>query len=271
MTTSTEDYATGLAAHDATKRESTSGEPKGDALSGELLNLPEILELAARANHRLDQLTARLETLEDEVAKRSADINRRWEGVTDLPRSKRQDLAAKEAASFRASMVRDTAPERDGALQALGELATRAKAAAVFYQSPAQLLARAGLGSTDRARYNADLAASGPTELVHFARLAVAKRDVVLASVVLSRLDGLKPNDRKVVSFSRQQLADKMVGDDYGKAIRALSVVHHRLDTAVAVNRSFVSGLPRSAQSYYAEGLGRMNEGDVAKHFPEAA
>ncbi len=194
------------------------------------------------ASPRLGSSSKRIDTLKDDVAKRAEQINADMDRLTDLPRDQRRALAAKDLSRFRRELREKTDEERYAGLRDLQAAEEDVNAVAALYVSPAHILAREGFGTEDRSRFLAQMAHSGPMEVANFARLAVNTENKVLGAAVMSKLDAMRPEDRRLAGVSRQELANVLCGQDFRKAQEAITIVRNRLRSALNRNREFERG-----------------------------
>jgi hypothetical protein len=101
----------------------------------------------------------------------------------------------------------------------------KAIAASVYYESPAAMLLREGLGTSERSRYMDQLSHSGPAELRNFAQFAVATGNKLLAVAILNRMDRMRPNDRKALGFTRMQLASEIMSHEFESAWDCINII----------------------------------------------
>lgn len=136
----------------------------------------------------------------------------------------------------------DTEEERYASLCGLQEAEAAVNAVAPLYDSPAHILAREGFGTEDRSRYLAQMANSGPTEVANYAALAVNTGNKTLGAAVMSKLDAMRSEERKLAGVSRQELANVLCGQDHRKAQEAITIVRNRVRSAFNRNREFERG-----------------------------
>ena len=102
------------------------------------------------------------------------------------------------------------------------------------------------------------MAHSGPMEVANFARLAVNTENKTLGAAVMSKLDAMRTEDRKLAGVGRQELANVLSGQDFRKAQEAITIVRNRLRSALNRNREFERGKVKQRLA-------------SAKHWPTAA
>ena len=148
----------------------------------------------------------------------------------------------KELSRFRRELCQKTDEERYAGLRDLHAAEAEVNAVAPLYGSPAHILAREGFGTEDRSRYLAQMAHSGPMEVANFARLAVNTENKTLGAAVMSKLDAMRTEDRKLAGVGRQELANVLSGQDFRKTQEAIMIVRNRLRSALNRNREFERG-----------------------------
>ncbi len=83
---------------------------------------------------------------------------------------------------------------------------------------------RSTLGSEKRATYTRNLERAGPTELENAIREAVPTGNRELAAACLTRLDSIGKESRKLVQFSKSDVAEVMAGAGFLKAQEAFGL-----------------------------------------------
>lgn len=241
MTNNTTMIGRGL---DQLEQEKSEGAPPSNlARFGKGPKAPsELIQLASDTDLRYGALDKRINMLKNDVAKRAEQINADMDRLVDLPRNQRTALAAKELTRFRRELREKTDEERYSDLRGLQQAEAAVNAVAPLYDSPAHILAREGFGTEDRSRYLAQMTHSGPTEVANYAALAVNTWNKTLGAAVMSKLDAMKPEDRKLAGVSRQELANVLCGQDFKKAQEAITIVRNRVRSAFNRNREFERG-----------------------------
>ena len=166
---------------------------------------------------------------------------------------------AEKIRAFRGELEKNSDGDRTEVLRQLHALDRTAAALLPLYDSPSIVLSRAGLDSVARERYRAQLASAGPAELQAFARLAIAKKDRILGAAVAARVGELRKEQRP---FAAPDLAERLVGDEQKRVVRALSAIRHRFQDALIANRAFVKGNSRP--------MDKINQGLRARRAEES-
>lgn len=177
-----------------------------------------------------------LDELEGKVELRQAEIRR---SLSDLPSSQQAALANRAASGFKGELRKLSADPRLHHVRRAAEYADYAASVKAHYRSPGQMLARASLGSERRSRILQQIAGSGPAELASLAELAAATKDLELAAALCSRVYDLPPERR---SFSPQDLADVLVGDEYRAVNRSLLEIERLREEALNDDGAFETG-----------------------------
>jgi len=219
----------------------------------------ELIQLASDTDLKYAAFDKRIDTLKHDVAKRAEQINADMERLVDLPLHQRRALATKELTRFRRDLREKTEEERYAGLRGLQAAEAAVNAVAPLFESPAHMLAREGFGTEDRSRYLAQMTHSGPTEVANYAALAVNTRNKTLGAAVMSKLDAMRSEERKLAGVSRQELADIMCGKDYERAHEAITIVRNRVRSAFNRNRAFELGKV-SAKARIGEALANGRE-----------
>jgi hypothetical protein len=202
----------------------------------------ELVQLASDTDLKYGAFEKRIGTHKNDVANRAEQIDADMNRLTDLPCHQRAALAAKELTRYRRELREKTDKERYSDLRGLQEAEAAVNAVAPLYESPAHMLAREGFGTEDRSRYLAQMAHSGPTEVANYAALAVNTRNKTLGAAVMSRLDAMRPEERKLAGVSRHELANVLCGQDFRRAQEAITIVRNRVRSAFNRNREFELG-----------------------------
>ena len=159
---------------------------------------------------------------------------------------------------FRGELKRTSADERLKLVREVGRLREETQAARDHYGSTVQLLAREGLGSERRSRLQQQLEKSGPTELAALAAFAAATKDNELGAVLCARVSDLMPNERP---FSRQELADALVGDQHRAVTQALMEIDRLAEETAHADTAFERG---GASPLRALSVARMKRDEAA-------
>ena len=80
------------------------------------------------------------------------------------------------------------------------------------------------LGSEKRSIYSRNLEFSGPAELNQAMSEAVRTSDKELAAACCVRIDSMGKEPRKLLKFSKSDLAEILAGDEWSKAIEAIGL-----------------------------------------------
>ena len=159
--------------------------------------------------------------------------------------------ADRDHREFAANLRKSSEETRTEMLRQLAAINQRAEVFQQLFPSPTAMLTVAGLGSNERASYQAQIANAGPAALGTLAKVAVARGDAILASAVMARLDAM-PKDAK--PFNAATLAQNVMGTRHAamqKAVRTVTAAYQRL---VNQNRAFVTG-KTDLTSKIADGL----------------
>ncbi len=228
---------------------------KQAALASRWMSVTDISERLTKARENRERQQRLLDTLEGQAKRRREDIER---SLADLPPSHRSQLVARAIGGFRADLKRASADERLKFVREIGRLREEAHSVREHYGSTAQLLAREGLGSERRSRLQQQLEKSGPTELAALAAFAAATKDKELGAVLCARVSDLMPNERP---FSRQELADALVGDQHRAVTQALMEIDRLAEETAHADTAFERG---GASPLRAVSVARMKRDEAA-------
>lgn len=209
---------------------------KQAALASRWMSVTDISERLTKARENRERQRMLLDTLEGQAKRRRDDIER---SLADLPPSHRSQLVARAIGGFRGELKRASTNERMKFVREIGRLREEAQAVREHYGSTAQFLAREGLGSERRSRLQQQLEKSGPTELAALAAFAAATKDKELGAVLCARVSDLMPNERP---FSRQELADALVGDQHRAVTQALMEIDRLAEETAHADTAFECG-----------------------------
>lgn len=205
-------------------------------------NVASLISFASDLDIKASAFEKKITSLSVDLGTRSERVKAEIERLTDLPKNQRTTLSQKRLNTLRRETVQASSDERYEKLRALKQADDQITIIESQYATPAHLLAREGLGTAERSRYQDQIANSGPLELRNFAAHAVSTGDKVLGSAIMAKLDSLKPQDRKLVGISRQALSEALCGEDHKKAQNAINIVKNRVRQAFVSNREFESG-----------------------------
>ena len=216
------------------RAKSSPGVFKLSALAAAPSTLAEIHEItikAAKARDRLHELRAE----EIDLARKASDaITLAWkdrgtkisaDGIrTDtIDGTQRRKLISEDIKSAHTERMAATADERatilaeQRAAKGVLDLVRRS------WTSPVDNLMTSTLGSEKRAIFSRNLERSGPSELENAIRESVTTGNRNLAAACLARLDSIGSESRKLVQFSKTDIAEQVAGDGFVKASEAFA------------------------------------------------
>lgn len=205
-------------------------------LASSWMDVKSVLENLARSRQEHKRASERLANFQTQLAKRADDLTAT---LRDLTVDERTTVVNRATSGLRAELRRNSEQERKASLKELGALNAALKASMVHYQSPAQVLAREGLGSERRSRLMEQIAHSGPVELASLASFAAATGDRELGAALTACVSNMPRGERP---FSPHELADALVGDDFRTVQRAALEVDRLVLEAVSEDGAFESG-----------------------------
>ena len=200
-----------------------------------LLTASQLVELASAADANLQSAGKVIDRLQADVAEQKRRISERWKGLSISP-SDRERLSAEELRNSVLTIQRNAEPELDRIMKRAHELQVQAEGQRDMWDSPVKVLARQGLGTTQRSDYHLQLSNAGPAELAHLGQHAAGTKNFALAAAVLSRLDALPTNQRP---FSAQELAQAVGVEEQAKAAEAIKVASNRGQATINTIRAF--------------------------------
>lgn len=225
------------------------------ALASRWMSVSDISERLTKARENRERQQKLLDTLEGQAKRRREEIER---SLADLSQSHRSQLVARAMGGFRGDLKRASADERLKLVREIGRLREETQAVRDHYGSTVQLLAREGLGSERRSRLQQQVEQSGPTELASLAAFAAAIKDKEFGAVLCARVSDLMPNERP---FSRQELADALVGDEHRAVTRALMEIDRLAEETAHADTAFERG---NASPLRALSIARMKRDEAS-------
>lgn len=203
-----------------------------------LLSPSQIGELASQLDAIHGRALKSIERLNKDLATRRAEIANRWK-TAGISMEDQQRYAESETVAAIGQIKDAASKELDAILKSVGAPHEQIIAQRQFYDSPVKVLSRAGLGTPERSHYTQQLQHAGPSELAHFAQVAVSTKNDTLAASVLSLLDATPTKDRQV---SAQHLARSMNLDAYVKVQEYIKLAEARLHGVLVAVRAFRQG-----------------------------
>ena len=216
---------------------------KNVALANRWMSVTDVIDRLRRARENNEQQTKLLAGLEGRAKQRRDEVER---SLADLPVTQREQIVFRAVSGHRAELKRQSLDSRNAHIKAVVTLREELNSARAHYQSPAQMLAREGLGSERRSRLLYQIEKSGKIELESLAALAASTKDKELAAALLTRNSGVLQKDR---AFSSQELADSLVGEEWRKVNQAIAEVDRLAIEAVHVDSAFETGRKSAARS----------------------
>lgn len=159
--------------------------------------------------------------------------------LSDLAPAHRIQVVSRAVGGLRAELKRASLDDRVARLRGLDAVKREVADARAHYNSSVQMIMREGLGSERRSRLMQQIEHSGDVELSSLAALAASTKDRELAAVLVSRVQRIPHAERP---FSPQELADRIVGDEYRAVQAAILEVEEIADRAMIEDRAFETG-----------------------------
>lgn len=267
-TTPTQTIGRGLDAIERAKK--TPGTFRLSALAAAPATIAAIHEItvkAAKARNRLhDMRAASVTAVQNYRAKTTAEYaelgmveNESGNGRLDtLGATRRKKMLDSAIDKFRKELNKATVEERatllaeQRAAKATIDLVRRA------WTSPVDALMTSTLGSEQRAICTRNLEHAGPTELANAIRDAVPAGNRELAAACLVRLDSIGKEGRKLVPFSKFDIAEQMAGPDFTKAQEAFALAYFAFEQSELAEKE-IQGKPLSSEDKIRVGIMRQD------------
>ena len=193
-------------------------------------------EIGAKHRAHLAEMNGRVDTRRKELEST----------LSDVAPSQRAQIVNRAVGGLKADLLHKSRDARVERLRALDAVRHEASDARVHYSSSIQMLMREGLGGERRSRLMQQLEHSGGVELASLAALAAATKDRELAAALVSRANRIPHAER---SFSAQELADLVVGDEHRAIHAAVMEIAEVAERALVEDRAFETGRAPTAQA----------------------
>lgn len=192
-----------------------------------------IAEKADRKLTRLKDIAAEVSSAVEKERKkiemRFADLGKSEDenGVIrdNLGPDKRKAMIEKEVQKFRKKILANSADERSAIQNSLRQYRQTVESVKEAWLDPVTILKRKTLADPKRAIYSQNLNFSGPKEISLFLQEAIVTNDLALAAAAFQRLDSMNKETRKLVSFTKNGVAEILVHDDYFNAQQYIAMV----------------------------------------------
>jgi hypothetical protein len=202
------------------------------------LSVAEVVSLAEFVARRAEKFGNVVSDLEAGVRARAAETAESLARAGFTPKD--QEAAANKAAAQALTRVTNASSDtRWKTLRELNAAADSLSTTSQLWASPVTVLARAGLGSTERTAYMQQLTGAASVELRQMAAFAAASNNKVLGAALVSIVDRMPAKSRP---FSANELADTLVGKEVREMQDAIAAVRNAAQRAIVRNREFERG-----------------------------
>lgn len=232
MTTPQDKIRSGLDAHDRAK--SGSGTFNLDSLKGAPASIADLQALANKATSKRDRLKVLSSGIVDAIEKHLekkraeyAELGKVREGNLirdELGDNRRRTMLEREVSRFSRDARKISAEERSTLVAELRDITTKLEATKGSFTDPVSLLSRRTLSDQKRAIYSQNLANAGPVAVESALRDAVLTSDHALAAAAIDRLDNMSKDSRKLVRFSKRDVAESLVAEELAKATEFITM-----------------------------------------------
>ena len=144
--------------------------------------------------------------------------------IDTLGVTRRKKMIEASVSTFQKEANAATAEERTKMLAEMREAKATLNLVRDVWASPVGVLMRDTLGSEKRSIYSRNLEFSGPAELNQAMSEAVRTSDKELAAACCVRIDSMGKEPRKLLKFSKSDVAEILAGDEWSKAIEAIGL-----------------------------------------------
>ena len=205
---------------------------------GKLLTAAEVVNLAEFAAKRAENIGTVIDDLEAGIARQGEDAAVSAAAAGFSPEDQKS-AAKKVAAKARTETAANSEDVRWSYLRELNAAAGSLSLMATLYSSPQAVLARTGLGTSERTNFQQQLTNSGNQELRNMAAFSVATENKVLGSAIAAVVERMPRRERPL---STAELAEQLVGKETRAVQDAIAKVKLATQTAINVNREFEAG-----------------------------
>lgn len=239
---------------------------KLSALASAPSTIAEISEITVRASKARDHLhkmraasVTAVEKHRDKITAEYADLgmveHESGRGRLDtLGADRRKKMIDGAIKTFRKTLNAETADERAKLLAEQRAARETLDLVRRAWTLPVDALMTSTLGSEKRATYVRNLERAGPTELENAIQLAVTTGNRDLAAACLVRLDSIGADGRKLVSFSKSDVAEVVAGADFLKAAEAFGLADLAIAQSELAERE-IQGKPVTSRDKMRIGL----------------
>jgi len=204
------------------------------SLQGAPGSLTDIQNITNKLTSKRDRLRVLADAVKTAIEKHTAETEARYRDfgkvrdgnhVTDtVGDNVRRSAISREISAFTRTARKTSAEERTKLVAEVRELSNKLAAVRSSWTDPVALLSRRTLADSKRATYAANLASAGPVAVENTLRDAVITRNAALASAALDRLEAMPKDSRKLVRFSKSEVAESIVREELAKATAFIMV-----------------------------------------------
>jgi hypothetical protein len=197
-------------------------------LTGAPASVTDLNALATKATAKRDRLKVLAESISISIAKFTdaktaeyAELGRIRDGnlITDtLGENQRRTMVEREISKFARNARKVSADERSRLLSELRDITGKIAAVRESWSDPVAILMRRTLADPKRGVYAANLANAGPVAVENALRDAVIGGNAALAAAALDRLSAMPASQSKSVRFSKRDVAESLVAEEWTKA-----------------------------------------------------
>ncbi len=240
MNTAKDKIAAGL---DALERAKSSDTFALQSLVGAPSSIADLNRLASAMSSKRDRLKTLSDSIKTAIEKHREKKSQEFaqlgkvklengSTVDELGDTRRRALLDREMAAFARNARSASAEERAKLMTEIRETASKIAAVAHSWTDPVALLMRQTLSDPKRATYAANLSNAGPVAVENAVRDAVITGDASLAAAALDRHDAMPKESRKLVRFSKTEIAESLVAQEWAKARSLIAVAEIAADEA---------------------------------------
>lgn len=143
----------------------------------------------------------------------------------ELGVTRRRTMIDREMTRYSREARKVSADERAKLLAEVRDIVSKVSPVRASFTDPVAVLSRRTIGDPKRATYSANLANAGPVAVENAIQDAVITGEAALLSAALDRLDGMSADQRKLVRYSKKEVAESVVADELLKARQFLAKI----------------------------------------------
>lgn len=266
MATPTETIRAGLDKHEKARK--SLPVPRLAHLIGKRTDLKSLQVLRNDISKSLTRIRKLRGDTVSAIEKRTAEIRAHYdaEGYVEgdregmrqdiLTAPRRKVLTDRALMKMKKKVAANVASEIDVLLRKVNAAKEDVASVRAAWRDPISVLMRVTLDSADREKYMANMANAGPEELLVYAHEAVHENNKAKGAAVLARTDRLPGETKKSLRFTKNDIAEALIYQEFNAAIEAMELSEFSILMAFQESREAL-GMTLNAGDVTAVGLKR--------------